>query len=94
MIGGRGTGCVWRSEVNFVESVLSFNVYVGSGIGLRLLGLLSKCLSAEPSCWPSKKLPGCWVWFWHKHELSEKMELQLRNVYIRLPWRQAYGELS
>lgn len=75
MIGGRGTGCVCRSEDNLVQSVLSFNIYVSSGVELKTPGLHSKCLSPEPSCWPSKKLPGYWLWFWHKHGLSEKMEL-------------------
>lgn len=44
MIGRRGTGCVWRLEDNFVESVVSFNIYMGSEIELRLPDLCSKCL--------------------------------------------------
>lgn len=63
---------MWRLEDNFVESVLSFNIHVGSGIELRLPGLCSQVsLSAELSCWPSKKLPG-WFGFWQKQGLSEK----------------------
>lgn len=34
-----------RTEFNFVGSVLSFNIYMGLGTGLRSTGLQDKCLS-------------------------------------------------
>ena len=41
----------WRSEDNFVESVLSFCL-VGSGIELSHQGCFASILPTEPSCWP------------------------------------------
>lgn len=40
-----------RSESNLAGSVFSYDIYVGSrDQTCRLSGLLSKCLSTEPSC--------------------------------------------
>lgn len=44
---------VWRSEDNFVESVLSFHLYAGSGDQNSIIKLAQQTsLSTKPSCWP------------------------------------------
>lgn len=72
MIGGRGAGCAWRSEDTFVESILSFNLYVGSGIYLRLPGLQSKCCLYLLSrlAGPLRKCLGCSCFLLTRHKLK------------------------